>query len=163
MNLNAPYFIDTRIEQLIEDSIDPDTGEIRDDEFETKLKSLEADKNDAIEAIGLYYKDVVAAAKATKDEKERLQEQQNALENRADKIKNQLSRILAGEKFKTPRISISYKNSEKTIVDDETKLPYEYLKWEKPKPNKTAIKNAIKDGLEVPGAHLEPNTSTIIR
>lgn len=163
MNTNIPYLIDTKIEQLIEDSIDPDTGEITDDSFDLKLKSLEADKDEAIESIGLYYKDLQAEAKAVKDEKDNLAAKQKAIENRAESVKKQLGRILSGEKFKTPRLSISYRKSRKVIVDDILKLPPDCLTWKDPEADKTKIKKLLETEGKINGAHIEESNNVIIK
>jgi len=52
------------------------------------------------------------------------------------------------------------KNPPSVVIDDVHALPREYVSTEIDLvPNKVAIKNAIKAGEEVPGAHLEQATS----
>jgi hypothetical protein len=47
------------------------------------------------------------------------------------------------------------------IITDEKLLPPDYLKHPPPKPDKTLIKQAIKDGFEVPGAMLSNGGMTL--
>lgn len=164
MNFNIPYFIDARIEEAMDEALDPETGEIVDESKLDLINKLNMEKNEAIEGIGLYYKDVVAAAKSVKEEKDRLAEEQKVLERRAESLKNHLSKVLNGDKFKTPRLSVSYRKSKKVVVDDITKIPANCLVWKKPEADKTHLKKLIEEGVEeVNGAHIEENNSVIIK
>lgn len=50
--------------------------------------------------------------------------------------------------------------SESVVIDDEASLPPDYLRTKSvSEPNKVLIKQAIKDGHEVPGAHVERKPS----
>lgn len=163
MNLQAPYFIDQRIEEALEESIDPETGEIIDEKKLDEIIALQKEKQDAVEQIGLYYKDIKAAAEAVKAEKDKLAQHQKALEHRADSIKEYLGRALAGQKFKTPRLSVGYRTSETTEIEDISKIPDEYLVWAKPTANKTKIKEALGRGEQVPGAYIKAHNNVIIK
>lgn len=51
-----------------------------------------------------------------------------------------------------------------TVIDSMDKLPGEYKNTKTTlEPDKKAIYTAIKSGKEVPGAHLKPNRSTVIK
>lgn len=51
-----------------------------------------------------------------------------------------------------------------TIIDDEKKLPEKFTVTETvTKPDKQALYKALKSGEQVPGAHLKPNRSTVIK
>lgn len=163
MNYSAPYFIDSRIEELIDEAVDPDTGEIVDEDALEAIEALQIEKDEAIEQMGLYYKDLQAEAEVIKAEAKKLTERQRAAERKAETVKKYLAKALNGQKFKTPRLSVTYKKSEQTMIDDISSLPFEYLKMKVPEPDKAAIKKALKAGEKIPGAHLEPNTSTIIK
>lgn len=55
-------------------------------------------------------------------------------------------------------------NKQSTIIDDESKLPEEYLTTKtETRPDKTKLYKAMKDGQMIPGAHLEPNRGTVIK
>ena len=52
--------------------------------------------------------------------------------------------------------SISFRKSEQVAIDNEADLPEEYKREIVTiKPDKTAIKSAIKAGKGIPGAHIE--------
>lgn len=157
------YIIDRSIENLLEAAVDEETGEIVDADALEAVERLGVERDDAIEDLGIYYKNLMAEAKAVADEKKNLFERQKALEHKAEGIKTILARSLNGEKFSTPKLSVSFRKSQQTQITDLTKIPMEYLKWSDPTADKEAIKRSIKAGNEVPGAELVDNISTIIK
>ncbi len=59
---------------------------------------------------------------------------------------------------------ISFRASEQTVIDNADAVPEEYMTVKTTyTPNKTAIKEAIKAGKEVPGAHLEQKKNIQIK
>lgn len=56
---------------------------------------------------------------------------------------------------------------QRTVIDDEDKIPGEYRNYAKYQGmydvKKNDVYKALKDGKDVPGAHLEPNRSTVIK
>ena len=56
---------------------------------------------------------------------------------------------------------------QRTVIDDEDKIPGEYRNYAKYQGmydiKKNDVYKALKDGKSVPGAHLEPNRSTVIK
>lgn len=56
---------------------------------------------------------------------------------------------------------------QRTVIDDEDKIPGEYRNYAKYQEmydiKKNDVYKALKDGKEVPGAHLEPNRKTSIK
>ena len=140
------YEIDAQIMACV----DFETGEIIDAE---KLEQLQMQFNDKVEGIALWIKNLVAEAKMIKEEKDNLAARQKVCENKAESLKKYLGQALAGEKFKTPKVSISYRKSESVEVADVEFLSPEYLKF-KPEADKTKIKEALKAGEVVEGAML---------
>lgn len=69
------------------------------------------------------------------------------------------------KKLQTDNHMLSTRNFKaSTVIDDEDKLPSEYKEITSVvKPNKKEIYQALKNGLTVDGAHLEPNRSTVIK
>lgn len=90
---------------------------------------------------------------------ERLTAIKKRLDRERERVKEGLDaacRALGVESVKGMYANISYRASEQTVIDDERSLPEEYLTVKTTyTPNKTAIKEAIKAGKEVPGAHIE--------
>lgn len=153
------------IDQAIMECVDLETGEIIDTE---QLDKLQMEREKKLENVACWIKDLKAEAEALKNEKQALAERQRVAENKAESLKKWLAYALQGEKFKTPKCAISFRKSEAVEVTEEglkvlMKEHDELLTYKAPEPNKTAIKQALKDGLNVAGVQLIQNTSTIIK
>ena len=153
------------IDKEILNCIDLETGEIIDID---KLNELELERDAKIENVACWIKELKAEAEAIKAEKLILAERQRVAENKAESLKKWLAYALDGQKFKTSKCSISYRKSESVEVTEEglnnlIKEHDELLTYKAPEPNKTAIKQALKDGISVQGVQLVQNTSTIIK
>lgn len=140
--------------------VDIETGEILDQEA---LRALELAFDEKIEGIALWIKNLLAEAKAIKEEKDNLAARQKTCENKAESLKNYLAFALCGEKFKTPKVSISFRKSESVQVDDVTKLDDDYLKYAAPTVDKTKVKQALKAGIELQGVQLVTNQNIQIK
>ena len=154
------------IDNAILECIDFETGEIIDID---KLNDLHMERDSKIENVACWIKDLKAEAEAIKAEKQALAERQKVAENKAESLKKWLVYALNGEKFKTAKCSVSFRNTESVEVTPEGLENLmrggndELLTYKSPEPNKTAIKAAIKDGLNVQGVQLVQNVSTIIK
>lgn len=153
------------IDNAILECIDLETGEIIDTD---KLNELQMERDTKIENVACWIKDLKAEAEAIKKEKQALNERQKVAENKAESLKKWLAYVLNGEKFKTAKCAVSFRNTESVEVTDEgienlMKEHDDLLTYKNPEPNKTAIKAAIKAGLSVHGVQLVQNVSTIIK
>lgn len=149
------------INQAIMDCIDAETGEVIDTEALENLQMLYEDK---IEGIALWIKNLTAEAKAIAEEVKNLQARKKAAENKVESLKGYLHYALDGEKFKTGRVSISYRKSESVVVPDNwEEVPSEYLKQSDPTIDKVGIKKAIKAGIVVNNCYLEEKQNIQIR
>ena len=154
------------IDQAIMECVDLETGEIIDTD---KLNELELERESKIEGVACWIKDLKAEAEALKNEKQALAERQKVAENKAESLKKWLAYALQGEKFKTTKCAISFRKTESVEVTDEglnnlmLKGHDDLLTYKAPEPNKTKIKQALKDGLSVEGIQLVQNISTIIK
>ena len=153
------------IDGAILDCIDLETGEVIDVE---KLTELQMEREKKIENVACWIKELKAEAEAIKAEKQALADRQRVAENKADSLKRWLAYALDGKKFSTARCAVSFRSSESVEVTEEglealMKEHDELLTYKKPEPNKTAIKQAIKDGLSVSGVQLVQNVSAIIK
>lgn len=158
------YEIDKTISEW-EPDIDPDTGEVLN--F-AALDELNMARDAKIENVALYIKNLIADAKAIRDEEKALAERRKAAENKADRLKKYLAISLNGEKFSTAKVAVSYKTSAAVQTDDEfvawaVKNAPELLRVSDPEPNKTAIKAALTGGANLPGASIVQNVSVQIR
>lgn len=139
------------IDNAILDCIDMETGEILDPE---KLEELQMERDQKIENIALWYKNLISDAEAYKAEKNSFADKEKAAKNRAESLKKYLDYALAGDKFKTVRVNISYRRSESVECEDIQVVPRDYVVYGEPKLDKTAIKQAIKAGEEVQGCEV---------
>lgn len=148
------------INQEILNCVDMETGEIIDMD---KLGELQLAFDVKVENIALWIKNLLSDAEAIKAEKNKLAERQKSCENKAKSLKEYLNTYLGGQKFKTPKVSISYRKSESVEVTDISKVDKEYLKAIEPEVDKTKIKKAMKDGAEIKGVTLVQNQNMQIR
>ena len=148
------------INEEILNCVDMETGEIIDIE---RLEALQLAFDEKVENIGCWIKNLLSDAKALKEEKDNLYARQKACENKAASLKKYLERALGGEKFKTAKVSISYRRSESVEVQDLNEIPEEFLKYKEPEVDKTAVKAELKNGHAVPGAVLIEKQNIQIR
>ena len=125
--------------------IDPETGEwLNEDE----LDALHMERDEKIENICLWTKNLRAEASAIKTEEKNLAERRKAKENKADRLEAYVALNLDGKKFETPRVKVSFRKSEAVEILDESKVPSEYLDISVvSKPIKAEIKKYLK-GIE---------------
>ena len=153
------FEINQQILNAIEYGCDPETGEII---SAAALDALEMAKEEKTENLVLLIKEINAECKAIKDEEQTLASRRQAGEKRVEWLKNYLKMSLNGEKFKTPRCSVSYRKTQAVQIVDEDALPEDFV-IVYTSPRKMAIKEALKAGDEVPGAVLEDRMSMIIK
>lgn len=127
------------------------------------LESLAIEKDAVIENIALWVKNLDAEAKALKEEESALQERRKAKEKKIESLKRLLSDSLAGKKFETAKVAMSFRKSTAVNVVDETAIPSGYLIEQAPKIDKTAIKKALQAGIEVAGCTLEERQNLQIK
>ena len=148
------YEINAQIEQAWSAAVDPETGEIISEEAAQAVEQLTMAREDKIENLALYYKNLTAEAKALKNEKLALEARQSAAEKKAESIKKYLASSMNGEKYKSEKVAISWRKSESVSVDENAFLPDDYMTFKEPVPNLTAIKKALKAGEKIDGATL---------
>lgn len=134
--------------------VDEETGEVLDYE---KFMELNMAREEKIENIGLWIKDLKAEALALKAEKEALARRQKTAENKAESLTRYLQMMLDGEKFKTPKLSVSYRTSKAVEVDNEfiswaMANNDQFLRFKEPDVDKTKLRDAIEKGEEIPHA-----------
>ena len=139
------------INNQILDCVDMETGEIIDMD---KLQELQMAFDAKVEGIACWIKNLLSEAKAIKEEKDNLAVRQRACENKAESLKEYLQTALEGQKFKTSKVSISYRKSEQVQVNDMSVLSENYLKYKEPEADKTKIKQDLKACIKIEGVCL---------
>ena len=139
--------------------IDMETGEIID--FE-KLKELQVERNQKIENVALWIKNLLADAKAFEEEEKVFATKKKVAKNKADSLKKYLEEVLAGNSFSTNKVNISYRKSKSVVIEDMSKIPQQYLMFE-PKVDKTHLKQVIESGVNIEGAYIEEKQNMQIK
>ena len=135
MNL---YEIDARIMEAFEAAVDEETGEIVNEEAYAALDALQ--------------------------EQQVLEARRKEAERKAESLREYVKRALDGEKFKTSKVAVSYRASKAIeYVGDINVLPEEFIRRKDPELNKTALKEALDNGAEIPGVSIVTRSNMIIR
>ena len=150
------YEIDEQITALI----DEETGEITNPKL---FEQFQIEREEKLESIALWIKDLKAEAEALKTEKLAFGERQKRAEKKIESLKGLLSQALGGEKFKTTLVECSFRRSEEVQIENVHNLPEEYLRYKDPEPDKAALKAAIKEGKEIAGAALVSKLNLLIK
>lgn len=155
------YEIDDSILSLV----DMETGEIED---EKRYDELQMERTQKIENTGCFYKNLIAEAKAMREEEANLAQRRKAVENKAERIKSLLVYALKGEKFESPKVRCSYRKAKSVQVDDlfvswAQIYADDLLNYAVPTPNRTAIKAALADGREIEHAEIVTNESLQVK
>lgn len=150
------YDIDESIAALI----DPDTGEITD--F-AALDALQMERSEKVGQIARAYRNALAEASAIGAEVDRLTQREKAAAKRADSLKEYLSYALNGESYKDSTVTVYYRKTTAVVVEEDAVLPEEFLRYGKPTVNKTALGEALRGGMVIPGAKIENRLNMIIK
>lgn len=158
------------IDDAILACVDPETGEIINPEA---LTALQMEREKKLENVALWVKDLKAEAEAIGNEIKALTARKKAAENKAERLKAWLGDALDGEIFKSAKVRVSYTHNTRLNVTDEQSVvnyiethftePEELLRYQLPEIRKDAVKAAIKEGVEIPGAYLEATESVVIK
>ena len=157
-----------QIDQGLLSLIDPETGELLDYEA---FANLQMEREQKLENMALWYKELSAEAKAIKEEADSLTERRKSVEARAERLKNYLSLALDGQKFQTARCQLSFRKTTSLEVADDVAL----IKWAEssgyddcvrrkaPEVSKSAVTALIKAGVTVPFAQLVDGKSLAVK
>lgn len=129
--------------------------------------TLEAESGDLIEKginVAKVFRNLESLANQIKEAEAQMAARRKAIENRAANLKNYLKANMEEcgiQKIESPWFVISIrKNPEALVIDNEQAIPFSFFK-EIPATyqlDKNACKQAIKDGEDIPGCHLERST-----
>lgn len=157
------YQISDAIRQALDHiELDEETGEILSAD---ELHAVEAEAAEKVEATALYLRELDAEAKAAKEEADRMLARVKSMQKRSDYLKAMLLDALhATGKVKTGRVTVSIRTTKAVEIAEGADLPEAYTTVKTTvSPNKVAIKQALLDGVEVPGCHIEERESVQIR
>lgn len=146
-------------------------AEIDDDVLNDTLESLEGDYTDKVEGYIKVIKNYEADAEMFSNAEREFKEKKQNARAKIEKLKSTLVNSLKTtnhHKVDTGMFKVSIGKSKAVKIDDESEFianenNAEYLKPQAPKIDKTAIKNAIKNGLAVEGAEIVENEGLRVR
>lgn len=102
--------------------------------------------------LGKYSSDIAEEIKRLQALKKHVDKEQKRIEDYLTQA-CEMTRI---EKIQGIHATISFRNTEQTVIDDEDLIPEEFIRAKITyEPDKLKIKEAIKQGKEVQGAHIE--------
>lgn len=159
------YEISDRYQFLLNDLYDYETGVVD----ETTLARL-TELSDSMETkainITMLFKELEASADAIEKERQNMQKREKALKNQIQSLKDYLRSNMERceiKKIECPQFVISLqKNPCSVEISNEEDIPKEYTKV-KVEIDIAKIKNELKNGVVIPGAHLVQGSSIRIR
>ena len=112
--------------------------------------------------VAMFIRNLESSADQMKAAEAEIAKRRKAVENRAANVRRYLfdnMRLCGITKIESPYFNLAIReNPESVVIDSADELPKEYLTQPEappPSPDKKAIKDAIKAGIVVPGAHIE--------
>jgi outer membrane murein-binding lipoprotein Lpp len=138
-------------------------GEIPQEAFNDTLQAIDEDFADKIDFISCFIKELQSEVREIKREIDALTKRKTAKKTAADRLKEYIkNQMLSLDKFKieTPRNKIQIrKNPPSVEIDGDfilwaTENAVHYLNFSAPEPDKTKIKEALKNGEKIPHACL---------
>ena len=131
--------------------IDEETGEILNCDA---LDQLELERDTKMENICLWIKNLKADAEAYKNEAAVFQDKRKKAVKKAESLERYVQTALNGSKFKTDKVTVTYRKSDSVECEDITIVDKEYLRFKEPELDKTKVKAALKQGVEIAGCSL---------
>ena len=135
--------------------------DLPDEVIQDTLESLSGDLELKASNVALFARNLAATAEAIKQAEAGMAARRIAIENRVKRLKDYLLNCmeLAGvRKIEGPYLRLAIRDNPAGVdVLDAAQVPFEYMRWPEPPPptpDKVAIKNAIRAGVDVPGAKL---------
>lgn len=166
------YEVNQAIEDIFEQLVDPNTGEVLADEtLLAQLESLQLERNRILEYLAKLVLNTRAQVASLKEEEKRLKERRAMLERKDERLMSILDRECHGEKTDCGVATICYRKTTKVDVSDDATaiswlMEYGYPQCYKvpaPEISKTEVKKLLAAGTEVPGVALVQDYSCSLR
>lgn len=145
-------------------------SELPDEVINDTLEGLEGELQEKMTSVGAFVRNLEASAEAIKSAETQMAARRKALENRADHIRAYLKHNMEKcgiSKIDSPWFRLALQaNPPSVVIDSIESIPDDYMRQPEPPPpvaDKKLIAQAIKDGFNVPGAHLEQSTRLVIK
>lgn len=148
------YEIDAALSEILENPESFDEDGCLLEEAATTLNALSVARDEKIEGLAVYYKELTAEALAIRQEELTLADRRRKAEKKSESLKNFLSVLLGGKKFETSKVACNFRKSQRAEIEDPSKIPETYFVPQEPKLSLEKVKKALKTGVSVPGAKL---------
>ena len=163
------YPIDETIERLLASFVDEETGEVlfSDEEMTARIEAAKVEFTTLVTNLRNEYINRTAEAEAIKAERAKLEKRQKSATAAADRAKRFLAFLTKGEKYSDGIVKISYRKSDGLVIENRDSL----LAWatdngrflKEPELREGDIKQAIKNGEEIPFAHIEERNNIQVK
>lgn len=155
------------IEQAILNLADPETGEIDVTQFE----ALNMAREEKLENVALWIKDLKAEAEALRAEEETLRARRQAKTKKAESLTRFLDHHLEGRKLETARVVCAYRKSKSLEITEEAEaIEYcqthgldDILIYTAPRIDKSMAKAVINGGRDIPGCEIAEKMNLSIK
>ena len=159
MSIETPLYELTQYRRELE--VLADSGEVPPEQIADTLEALEGDIKEKAIQVAAFSRNLEATATAVREAGKAMLARAERIEKRAESIRNYLlfqMQVNEITKIESPWFTLAVrKNPPSVVIDDEAQLPAEFIVQPPPpppRPDKESIKRALKDGKDVPGAHL---------
>ena len=131
-----------------------------------EIREIEGNLQEKAEACAVIIREREAYIAMLGAEQDRLAQRKASLKNTTERIRARLAELMTElhcEKVETPRFAIGFRKSSAVVIDDESKIPEEYIKVTTERmPMKKELCAALKGG-DIPGCHLEERRNLQIK
>ncbi len=167
------YEVNQSIEEIFEELLDPETGEILNDS-ETmwqQLEELQMERKRILEYLAKLVMNLRSDQAELKTEEQRLKKRRESIARKEERILSVLDRECAGKKTDLGIATVNYRATESVSVLDVERA-VKWLKRKKyadcyriplPEVAKTEVKKLLKSGIKVPGVDLVKGRSCSLK
>lgn len=146
------------LQQLLED------GDIDEQTFADSIESLMIE--DKVESICKVIRNLEAQAAMFKEEAARLAKKQKTAESGIARLKDSLvnfMQVTDANKIASGLFTVSLRSSAACEITEPSMIPSDFYVQQDPKLSVSAIKDTLKQGIQVPGARLVENPYVLIK
>ena len=152
--------------QLVLSELDELDGEVT-PELEQRLMIAEHEMQEKSSNYALVIHDYTSRIDAIDAQIERLEKLKSSYKSKSEVLKSNIKNAMLHfgiDKIEHDLVKLSFRKSESVEVENQDLIPKEFIKEKiSYSPDKTAIKEAIENGMEVPGAEIVENQSLYVR
>lgn len=141
-------------------------SDIDDDELkQDTLDAIRDASSDKLIGYGHVIRNLEADRDALKAEEKQLSEKRKTIENKISRMMSAVDEAMytfGMNEVDAGNFKFKYRKSQKVVIDDEESVPPQYAEY-KVSLKRSDIKDAIKAGIEVPGARIVDNQTLGLR